>query len=72
MRHLAMKCQEGEGQIKGNSGAGKEGKKGVLAERVGFEPTVQSPVLRFSRPALSSTQPSLHNTHSMTFHFLCQ
>ena len=31
----------------------------ILAERVGFEPTVQLPVLRFSRPALSSTQPSL-------------
>ena len=30
-----------------------------LAERVGFEPTVQLPVLRFSRPVLSSTQPSL-------------
>ena len=30
-----------------------------MAERVGFEPTVQLPVLRFSRPALSSTQPSL-------------
>ena len=26
---------------------------------MGFEPTVQLPVLRFSRPALSSTQPSL-------------
>ena len=31
----------------------------LVAERVGFEPTVQLPVLRFSRPALSSTQPSL-------------
>ena len=30
-----------------------------VAERVGFEPTVQLPVLRFSRPVLSSTQPSL-------------
>ena len=33
--------------------------EGKVAERVGFEPTVQLPVLRFSRPALSSTQPSL-------------
>ena len=31
----------------------------IMAERVGFEPTVQLPVLRFSRPALSSAQPSL-------------
>ena len=31
----------------------------VVAERVGFEPTIQLPVYRFSRPALSSTQPSL-------------
>ena len=43
-----------------------------VAERVGFEPTVQLPVLRFSRPALSSTQPSLRTNHSMIFRFLCQ
>src|SRR4051812_30781513 len=30
-----------------------------MAERVGFEPTVQLPGLRFSRPVLSTAQPSL-------------
>ena len=32
-----------------------------VAERVGFEPTMKLPPYRFSRPALSSAQPSLHN-----------
>jgi hypothetical protein len=32
-----------------------------MAERVGFEPTVRFPALRFSRPALSAAQPSLRS-----------
>ena len=42
------------------------------AERVGFEPTVRLPVLRFSRPALSSTQPSLLDNYFRVFRPLCQ
>ena len=34
--------------------------RGLLAEGVGFEPTVRLPGLRFSRPALSAAQPPLH------------
>ena len=45
--------------FQGKQRQSKGQKSSVVAERVGFEPTVQLPVLRFSRPALSSTQPSL-------------
>ena len=35
----------------------------ILAERVGFEPTIRLPLYRFSRPALSSAQPSLRGQY---------
>ena len=31
-----------------------------MAERLGFEPRKELPLCRFSRPVLSTTQPSLH------------
>ena len=37
----------------------KVGKFNLMAERVGFEPTVRLHVRWFSRPVLSTTQPSL-------------
>lgn len=33
----------------------------LMAERVGFEPTEESPLLWFSRPVPSTTRPPLHN-----------
>ena len=33
----------------------------IIAEEVGFEPTIRSPVCRFSRPVPSTTQPLLQN-----------
>ena len=32
----------------------------MMAERLGFEPRKELPLCRFSRPVLSTTQPSLH------------
>ena len=31
----------------------------IMAERLGFEPRKELPLCRFSRPVLSTTQPSL-------------
>ncbi len=41
-----------------------------VAEREGFEPSEQFPVHRFSKPALSATQPSLlpESTATSTWH----
>lgn len=33
----------------------------ILAESEGFEPPVRFPGLRFSKPLLSTTQPTLHS-----------
>ena len=32
----------------------------MMAERLGFEPRKELPLCRFSRPVLSTAQPSLH------------
>ena len=32
-----------------------------MAERLGFEPRKELPLCRFSRPVLSTAQPSLHD-----------
>ena len=35
----------------------------MMAERLGFEPRKELPLCRFSRPVLSTAQPSLHSRH---------
>ena len=43
-----------------------------MAERLGFEPRKELPLCRFSRPVLSTAQPSLRANKQATFEFTTQ
>ena len=44
----------------------------LMAERVGFEPTVPLPVRRFSRPLPSTTRPPLRIAMIIPYNSLCR